>query len=409
MDNKTNNQIHIQDCIIRAQVDKHNYSASLIGECNEMTADETTQSTRLYEQISVLVTEVSQLHQNKHCIGTNLSIKKESENNLTRLVTNEFMFYTKKRFNAEDFGFVFDKILDLAQKQPENLHLILSSFAIKALNKKTMNVVAFITCGKNPGVHFIVKNNVSGIDPVYYKEKNGKRIYFDNIDIKYDKENVFPILNVKGREYHFSYNNILEITTLGGAKKILAIEICLDHGYSLAQKNCTQYIESELTYPLKMFPNQVSQVVTSNTISLEYDKKLEGNITHADPYIPAYDCKPRSDISEEKDISSVFGTKTLNCTIMNSTPCSKLPKNLLTQVENYNERRHVFVYPGPTFAQLVNNTMTHGYQLFSETLNKTSEVIHKVYRDLVDNPSQKRKSSLNENKSSSSKKHKNEH
>lgn len=429
MDNTTNNQIYIQDYIVRTPVDKSNLDADLIGECNDASADEFTQAARVYEQISILVNDVSQLHQNEHCINIEtpiqssdsrmlvepnsnsnlnfLKIKQESENHITRLVTNEFMFYTKKRFNAEEFSNLFSDILNLAKKQPENLHLVLSSFAVKALNKKTMNVVAFITCGKNPTVHFIVKSHASRIDPIYYRNKNGQRKPYLNIDIRTnDTKAVFPKLNIQGREYQFSYNNISEITTLGGAKKIIAIEICLDHDKGLAKKNCQQFVESGLTYPLKIFPNQVSQIVTSNSIDLEYDKKLEDNPTHADPRIKSWDCKPRSEISVEKSISSVFGSKTLNCIIMDSTPCSKLPQDLLTQVENYNERRYVFVHPSPNIGQLINQTMTQGYQLFSNTLDSAKKTFSTLYHGLIDNSTQKRPASDVIDEHRSTKKHK---
>lgn len=403
MDNPTNNQIHIQDYIVRSDSEKHNP----IGECNQIDADESTQSTRLYQFISTLIENVSQTHQKNHCIGTDLAIKKGSENHLSRLITNEFMFYTKKRLESDDFTLLLDKILDLAKKQPENLHLILSSFAVKALNTKTMNVVIFITCGKNPRVELIVKNNPSFIDPLYYEETYGIRTHFDNINVNIDKEDVFPALITHGKEYRFSYNNIFEIVTLGGAKKIMAFELCLDHAYALAKTKCTEYIESGLTYPLRIFPNQISQVISSNTIGLEKDKMLEENATHADPDIPPYKCKPSSNIIKEKHIISSFGNKSLNCILMNSTPCSKLPKNLLTQVDNYNERKYVFVHPANhTFPERFNNTLVRGYQLFSEGLNDAANTINRFYHNIVDNYPKKRKIPLEDNEHSSPKKRK---
>ncbi len=387
MDSTTNNQIHIQDYIVRSDSEKYNP----IGECNQIGVDESTQSARLYQFISTLIDNISQIHQKNHCINTELAIKKGSENHLSRLITNEFMFYTKKRLESDDFTLLLDKILDLAKKQPENLHLILSSFAVKALNGKTMNVVIFITCGKNPRVELIVKNNPSSIDPKYYEEKYGIRTYFDNINVNIDKEDVFPVLITHGKEYRFSYNNLFEIVTLGGAKKIMAFELCLDHAYALAKTKCLAYIESGLTYPLRILPNQISQVISSNTIELEEDKILEENATHADPDIPPYKCKPASMIIKEKNISSNFGNKSLNCILMNSTPCSKLPKNLLTQVDNYNERKYVFVHQGPTVTQLLNKTMTEGYKLFSNTIHNATKTFTNIYHHMTNQPEKRKR------------------
>lgn len=76
------------------------------------------------------------------------------ENTITRVLTNEFLFYTKHLLTLNEFQILQQRIANLVKIIPENFHLILGSFAILTTDNKVMNVVPHIQSGKNPVIDF---------------------------------------------------------------------------------------------------------------------------------------------------------------------------------------------------------------------------------------------------------------
>lgn len=323
------------------------------GEHNNQKADENTQLDRLYALIQNIIKKGEKVHlqtnyQSPQKIGlfsttdsSSLTIKKECLNNITLLVTNEFMFYTKRRLEPHEFALLFEKIFDLAQKQPENFHLVLSSFAVRSLNNKTMNVVAFVECGKTPKLHFFVKNYDSTIDPLYYHQTAGgkARTEFDNIDISYDSEKKFPKIKIHGKKYKFSYNNVFEVMTLGGLKKFVAIDVCLDHIKMVAKQNCTVLVKKSCAGSKNLIPTQITHVVTSNQVQLSEGSKLANHMIYADPKNTLFYLKKNNLLLSHKVIKSerFFGTPESQMYIMPLMQCSPLPPELFTPVKNHND------------------------------------------------------------------------
>lgn len=342
--------IYIQDAIFVANVE----NASMIGECHDNKADEATQLNRLYLLIEKLIKKAAKVHlqangETPRQLGlfstaenSGIKIKPECLNNITRLITNEFMFYTKRRLEPKEFAALFEKIFDFAQKQPENFHLILSSFAVRALNDKTMNVVAFVECGKNPKLHFIVKNYDSNFDPVYYSTSadGKKRTEFDNITISEDSEKKFPKIKIHNKKYKFSYNNVFEVTTVGGGTKLVAIDICYDHAEMVAKNNCTLFVKKSCGHSKTLLPIHICQVVTANYVTLEDKSKLEEKVVHVDPKNTLFHLKKNNRILEHKTIKSdlFFGTPHSQFYVTTPMQCSLLPEELLVPVKIHNEQ-----------------------------------------------------------------------
>lgn len=347
---KINQTIYTQDIIVVSAFPKN---VHLIGECNNPYSDVDSQLVRAYLLIEKLINKAAKIHREANYYNPvnaglvrdqrykDSDFKSGHENHITRLTTNEFMFYTKKRLEPNEFSKLFEEIFTLAKKQPENLHIVLSSFAVRTLENKTMNVAAFIECGQNPKVHFIVKNGVSDIDPVYYGEnQDRKRIEFLNVDMEVDSEKTFPTLNIHGKEYTFSYNNVFEVSTLGGAKKIEVIEMCLDHLGGVGKKNCELYMVDALLAPEpSLLPTQISQVVTSNTLDLVREHILETNLTHVDPLYSEVHLLKKSRLISNKTLKSdlFFGTPESEMYVTTSIRCSPLPFDILSEVEKHNQ------------------------------------------------------------------------
>lgn len=215
--------------------------------------------------------------------------------NITRLLTNEFYFYTKTPLSLDNFKKLLQNIKGLASKCEENLHLVLGSFAVLTPDNKLMNVVPFVMCGKDPEVKLTVKNYTSEIDPVYkIKNTSGKIQAIESADIlNYKKK----LQKCNDDEFQFEFNNVFK-SKYNNDEFYTGIDICLDHAYGVAQNNMNKLKKEDNTAKNK----SVSHVVISNSIEIE-ENKLINNIqkpTHVDPRVK----KPSNDFF----YNNAFGT-----------------------------------------------------------------------------------------------------
>lgn len=294
---------------------------------------------RLFTYASSLITDAAEQHKANNF--ANGKIIPGKENNITRLVTNEFFFYTKQPLSILEFQALQQKLYDLAKTQPENLHLILGSFAVR-VGDKVMNVVAQVECGPEPQLNLIVKNYPSSIDPIYHARKpNGSVVPLLNVDIgRGDNISAFKI-NVGGKDRQFSFNNVLRSKTAGGAQFISCVDICLDHAHGAARKRLNQELDIAIQSPStsrEPLPTLCSHVVVSNWINLEKDHCL-GPVTHADPVRSYKSCKQGANVEKSSYIPNPsFGTP---CTTFTTQPtlCSPLPPTELAKVHAANYAR----------------------------------------------------------------------
>ena len=266
---------------------------------NEIDENETPDALieRLYKHIEGLVSVASEQHRNENCVEDRSQLDSSAKNNITRLVTNEFCFYTKHPLTIPQFQALQNKIADLAKKQPENLHLMLATFAVMTPDNKVMNVVANIACGQNPSMHFAVKNIPSSHDPVYkVKEQSNpdQLLILENINKKTDPDisNIEPMI-INNQKHYFSYNNIFECTSAGGIRFYSCSEICLDHNFGVAKQNLENEILTAIDKAakakdfklipefFKLIPKFFSHVVVSNTTDLTPNNCI-GEVTQAD-------------------------------------------------------------------------------------------------------------------------------
>lgn len=348
MDQPFNHLIYTQSVFVLANTTY----PTLIGECNSKEADENSQLIRLYALIEKLIKKSAKIHLEANGYkpkqlamfsvdNSNVTIKPECLNNVTQLITNEFMFYTKKRLEPSEFATLFEKIVDIAKTQPENLYLVLSSFAVRALNNKTMNVVAFVECGKTPKLHFMVKNYDSCVDPLYYETSaDGKRTEFKNIEIKEDSEKKFPKIKIHGQKYKFSYNNVFEVVTLGGVKKLVSVDICFDNIEMVAKKNCALFVKKECAHSKNLLPIHITHIVTANDVTLNEKAMLENHVAYADPKKTSFYLKKNDLLLSHKTIKSdlFFGTPHSQVYVTRPIPCSLLPSEFLEPVKSHNEK-----------------------------------------------------------------------
>jgi len=136
--------------------------------------------------------------------GNNEGMKPGSENNITRLIFNEFSFYpheTHGPFSEKDFRLIVDNLVKIGKKLPPNMQLMLGSFPVVDKEGNIHNVVCQIQClGKDqePLVAAFAKAIPSNIDPVY-RDKQGR--FYKNAYItsgsnlnKFEEDVVSPAL-----------------------------------------------------------------------------------------------------------------------------------------------------------------------------------------------------------------------
>jgi len=288
------------------------------GEFNLVT-DKTTQIERMMTGIEALVTHAANVHKADNCIPGSNELKPDNKNNITRLITNEFAFYTQKPLSMQEFEGLQNLMTILAKQQPENLHLVLGSFAVRTADNRIMNVAAHIECGKEPKVNLIVKNYWSQLDPVFVDEDaNGVKGMLLNMDVR---QNVPP-------PPPFTFNNVIECKTAGNARFLTCIDICLDHMAGVAKKNVTDILDSavkgsEAGTNDKVIPKSCSHVVTSCSTQRVPANELTP-IAHCDPqWSSTY---PNE--SFKGYLTPIFGTA---FGVFTKSPevCQPLPKELL--------------------------------------------------------------------------------
>ncbi|MBS0289578.1 MAG: hypothetical protein JSS07_06050, partial [Proteobacteria bacterium] len=325
---KINAPVTIQDIIFTE------YEAGKCGEFAQPAANVSTQKNRLYQHIERMVLTAASEHRQKNCGNSNF-LQPGKENNITRLVTNEFSLYTKTPLSIADFNDLQQWLVALAKQAPQNLHLILSSFAVRTPNNKVMNVVAQIECGADPKVNLIVKNNPSVVDPVYSEYVNGYKVNIPNIDIKNnDKVNTYQI-QLNGKAIPFSFNNVTECTTAGGAKFHSCVDICLDHLHGVAKNRLNDKLQqADNISPTEFLPSQCSHVVTSNWVGLSPSNSI-GIPTHADPVCSKQRVKADTYLLREYPLGNHYGVP-MRAFITAPVKCNVLPVYQKSLVDAHN-------------------------------------------------------------------------
>lgn len=254
--------------------------------CKGEFAEETSESqTLVLERIIAQIKLFAEQAASVHHVSTVLddgSIQPGKENHVTRLLTNEFFFYTKIPLNLSEFQQLLMQIVPIAKAQSANIHWVLGSFAVLTPRNAVMNVVVYIQCGSQFELNLIVKNFSSAVDPCYIQEVDGeikvlphavKALHFN--DVQNASITLFE------RQYFFSHHNIILCQTSGGAFFYAVVEICADHLNGLGIENMLALLRAEIDAGRTVIPHCVHSVV-SNTVLTQRVYSI-GTVTYVDP------------------------------------------------------------------------------------------------------------------------------
>lgn len=297
------------------------------GEFKDSNArNETTSSMldRLYKHIEALASGATDIHRQMNCQPNSNKLKSKHKNNITRLVTNEFYFYTSNPLDLVHFQTLQNKLFDLAKKLPNNLVLVLATFAVKTPYNKIMNVVARVECGDKPNFNFIVKNHPSVIDPIYSETLSNQKKPLPNVDIQTNDAISHLKIKIKNKFYAFTYNNVFACKTADDLDYFECIDICADYLGKVAKKNLDNELivmlkEAESKKKFKSFPILFSPIVVANSLGLKKQFLAShplGITTFADPrekltindYKIGIGAYPEKSFDEFTQQISIFGT-----------------------------------------------------------------------------------------------------
>lgn len=280
--------------------------------------------------------DASNSHKNENFNSVTNELQPDKKNTITRLMTNEFFFYTQQPLSMEQFENLQQKIFEQAKKQPENLHIVLGSFAVLTPGGKVMNIVPHIECGQNPMFNFVVKNNPSCIDPAFKHRPN--------VDINIHGENCLNALsiNINNDKRPLSFNSVFQCKTAGDAELHVCMDICNDHAYATASKALNKKLDNASTENPKHMPTQCSHIVLSNSIKVKKENSV-GDVAQADP---RFSRTGSLKINGERKVKQnkigkvtnrIFGSRAhvYHVDVVN---CSKLPADKLEKVKTYNSK-----------------------------------------------------------------------
>ncbi len=309
---------------------------------------------RITIHISSVMDTASEQHQRENYIKGTAIAHAGTENNITRAITNEFLYFTKEPLTLRQFESLMQTTLDKAKSMPDNIYIALGTFAVETPDHKVMNVLPHITCGHDPHLHLIVKNHPSVLDPQYSRKdprtqavtplpytsaKGGDRVHELSI-------------TVNSQKHAFSYNSAIRCQTTGGQWFYACYDICADHYQRVAVTSLHERVVTELKE--QRVEGKTSDLVTRciHTIVSNHVASLTENLltvpTHVDPFLPPEHIMQHAasyQLSNPVYQTFPFG-RHLNQTVFSSIPCPAIPASLLNSAVN-------IATPPPTYEEAV--------------------------------------------------------
>lgn len=293
------------------------------------SASVSDQHVRLRDFISTLIKPIVDLHLSQH-YQFDGTLKPQSVNSITRLITNEFMFFTIQPLAWNEFEALIEHC---TANLPTNVHLILSSFAVLLPDSsKLLNITVHVQGGKEPIIHYIVKNKPSSSDPMYF---TGMGVVEPKVTTAQSVD--YLLANTHNRKTMVSSQNVILCLTPSGGGFYSIVDICLDHYLGIGKSNFEKAIREHTKNKGLLLPLQCSHVVVSNTVAL-VEKHCIGEVVQADPQYSA------SEINDKDLLNGViyesihqisFGTY-LKKVIYAPTKCSLLPSAEQIDVQIHN-------------------------------------------------------------------------
>lgn len=209
--------------------------------------------------------------------------KSNCANKMVRLITSEFFFYPIDRPLCEiEFGMLLSEIEGIAMNYHKNLMLVLSSFPVIIPKRGVINVVIHVQCGQIPQISTFAKITPHRLDVSYQQIKASySSVQQTTSGTFFAKSTQLTQHNAKG----IPYGIVCHCSTAGGAEFNTVIDICYDHHEGEAKHTFIKHVITAIDNKSTDFlPVQLSQIITSNVVSIHPDNLISDTFAHADPY-----------------------------------------------------------------------------------------------------------------------------
>lgn len=199
--------------------------------------------------------------------------------NVSRLLTHEFSFYTQQPLSAENFVTLLTDIETYARLLPENVHCLLSSFAVN-FNERLHNVSIYVVCGRDVTCHVFHKASEAKEDFHYASLPNTFHQITDEVFT-----NQAAAFVATGSNEITSSQSVFPITVYD-ITYLQCIDVCLDYH----EKHSYRLINTATTHPQSLpVPAYVSHIVSSNILEVTRGTIIHSKQIHqADPYFSRY-------------------------------------------------------------------------------------------------------------------------
>ncbi|RUQ85328.1 hypothetical protein [Legionella septentrionalis] len=260
------------------------YAADSYGEAKSAAIDKSTiddPAPRLLAHIALLAELTNSIHQNSYCTlaenGEHV-LKDDCLNKITRLSLNEFSLYTNQPLSQQQFKIICAGIEQISKKLLDNVHLLLSSFAVVNEQNEILNTALYVEGGLISKTRVISKSFASTVDVTYEQMKNfSQGVCYGGMKslsdfVAGDNAATIPVTN----------SNFFEVRTKGNAVYLQSLELCLDHRF----KRVKDSLISKLTRSSsdsQLLPKYVDQIISSNSISIHDDSLIVPLAWHVDP------------------------------------------------------------------------------------------------------------------------------
>jgi hypothetical protein len=270
---KVNKPVTINDLIV------YPADPSINGEFNQPQQQSTSQSQE--DRIARMTAEIRRLADFAVANHTQTS----AGNNVTRIATPEFFFYTNPPLSQEEYSTLIQNIETMAAQLPQDIHMILGSFHLEHTSGALLNSTIHVQTGPQPEINAFAKNTVSHVDPASDTSRafNQNPVRQDPSQLTSTKHNQ-ELLNFKPKAFTGTEDSsvisnypLIRCTAASGAEFITAVDVCLDNYMAHAAKILVDNIGTQDN----LIPTHCSHVIVSNTISKsDHAQITEGGIVH---------------------------------------------------------------------------------------------------------------------------------
>lgn len=236
---------------------------------------------RLKAHLSDLVTLTETIHNQTQ----------KEKNTITRLLVNEFGFYTQKTpIDYLEFIQLIEHIHTITASISGDIHFLLASFGIKWSNDSIQNGLLYVQGGlntesKKPSIRFFAKENDALDDLGYTKDSSDRNYPFfpdskDRLKDQHQIERVFESLyqrKILSKDNQFY--SAFQISTTHGAKAYVTVDVCIDHHCKTGYKNLEDLIRQEQALTNQVLPIYVNHLITSSAVK-DDPNKSQGSIIH---------------------------------------------------------------------------------------------------------------------------------